>query len=174
MLNGFGNIGSTSGGYYSPVPYFITKEPTVVKNITVPKGTTLQYILSPFAEGQQDIMLKENNIDAINLPEGKTIDWGGIPVTKFNATGDFIDGSNTKGFSISIDFNQLKNKTTFTELCQSCNERLSVLIKNKNDWSFNIENISDIYSCGPYQRSYKNNKKQQQFLDKLNNELKKY
>ncbi len=173
ILSGFGNIGNTSGGYHSSQPYYITTEPTVVKNITVPKGSIIEYYLSPFAEGRQNKMLEEKDISSIELLNGKTIDWGGILVTGFKATGDFIDGSNTKGFAVSISSNQLNNtkKTKFAELCQSCNNSLSLLVKFKSDWSFNINNISDIDDCGRFQRYYKDDKEQQQFLNKLYIEL---
>ena len=81
-----------------------------------------------------------------------------------------------QGYSVYADFNQSKDnrKTKFSELWQSCNNDLGVLIENTQDWSFNTKNIRDISDCGVnFQRYFKENKEQQQFLDELYKELKK-
>ena len=78
------------------------------------------------------------------------------------------------GFSVYADFKQLSNdkKTKFSELWQNCNEDLGIKVKNIDDWSFNKNNILDIESCGVnYQRYFKENAKQQKFLDNMYSEL---
>ena len=121
-------MGSPTGGCGPDYPYFITTEPTTVKYILVPKGTKLTYEEQFLKEGQQDEIMNENKLTDIELPEGKVIEWGGVPVhmiVKFC-------NSEMKGYSVYADFNQLKinKKTKFSELWQECNEELGVLVKN--------------------------------------------
>jgi len=172
ILKGLSGMGSPTGGRGPNYPYFITTEPTTIKKIVVPKGTKLTYEEQFFKEGQQDEIMNENKLTNVELPEGKTIDWGGIPVymiIKFY-------NPEMQGYSVYADFSQLKNdkKTKFSELWQNCNNDLGVLIKNTDDWTFNSKNIRDISDCGVnYQRYFKEDKKQQQLLDELYSELKK-
>ena len=151
-------------------PYFEVTEPLVVKHLVVPKGSKLIYEEHFFKEGKQDKIMNEKNLKTIELPIGETIDWGGVPVTSISKY------FNTKmhGYSVIADFNELSDskKTKFSELWQSCNDELGIDVKNTDDWSFNTENISDIQSCSvSYQRYFKEDAKQQQFLDELYAEL---
>jgi len=57
---------------------------------------------------------------------------------------------------------------------QSCGGELDVLVKNTDDWTFETKNISDISDCSvTYQRFFKDDMQQQNFLDKLLKEIKK-
>lgn len=169
---GLGSMGNPTGGRGPDYPYFITTEPITVKKIALPKGTKLTYEEQFFKKGQQDKLLNENKLTKIELPEGETIDWGGVPV--FMIVKFF--NPEMQGYSVYADFNQLNDgkKTKFSQLWQSCNNDLGVLIENTGDWTFNIKNIRNISDCGVnYQRYFKEDKEQQQLLDELYNELKK-
>lgn len=72
------------------------------------------------------------------------------------------------------DFKKLDaaKRTRFSQLWQSCDDDLGISIKDRRDWSFNKANIADVQSCsGLYQRYFKNDKEQQQFLDLMYHEL---
>lgn len=172
ILNELRYMGSPTGRMGPNYPYFITIEPTIVKNITVPKGTKLTYKKHFLKEGKQNKIMRESKLTSIKLPEGKTIDWGGVPI---NMLVKFFN-SEMQGYTIYADFNQLKDdkKTKFSKLWQSSNNQLGVLVENPADWTFNPNNIIDISSCGVNnQRYFKEDKKQQQFLDELFSELQK-
>lgn len=171
FLGALSGMGNPTGGGGPDYPYFITTESTTVKKILVPKGTKLSYEEQFWKEGQQDKIMSEKELIYIELPEGQTVDWGGVPVYMFVK----FANPEMQGFSVYGDFNQLSNdkKTKFSELWQSCQSDLGVLVKNTGDWTFSAENIVDITSCGVnYQRYFKDNLKQQQFLDTLYSELK--
>ena len=170
VLLGLSGMGSPTGGRGPNYPYFITLEPTTIKNILVPKGTKLTYEEQFFKEGQQDKIMNEEKLTSIELPEGKTIDWGNVPV--FMILKFF--NSEMRGYTVYADFNQLSNdkKTKFSELWQSSGNELGIDVKNIGDWSFNKQNITDVESCGVNnQRYFKEDKSQQQFLDSLMKEL---
>jgi hypothetical protein len=153
-------------------PYFITTEPLIIKNILLPIGTKIIYQKGYFWQrGQQRKPREEKDIFEINLLEGTTIDWGGIPVTSF--TKFYNDRMN--GFSVYPDFEKLDTarQTGFSRLWQSCSEDLGISVNNLDDWSFNKQNILDIESCGMTQRYFKEDLEQQAFLDSLFIELKK-
>ncbi len=123
-----------------------------------------------FKEGKQDKILNEEKLNTIEFPIGETIDWAGVPITSI------VKYYNTKmhGYSVYADFNQLSDtkKTKFSKLWQSCNDNLGIDVKNMDDWSFNTNNISDIQSCSvSYQRYFKEDAKQQRFLDSIYTEL---
>ncbi len=162
---------SPTGGNRSPnYPYFITTSPLVVKKILVPKGTKLTYTEQFSKEGQQNKIMGEEKLEAINFPTGETIDWGGVPVTSIHK----FFNSEMRGFTVNADFSQTKNdkKTKFFELWQGCSNNLGIAVKNIDDWSFNNKNISDVESCSVlYQRYFKKDAKQQNFLDSLFAEL---
>ena len=165
-------MGNPTGGRGPDYPYFITTGSITVKKIVVPKGTKLTYEEQFFKEGQQDGPMNENKLTKIELPEGEIMDWAGVPVFML------IKFANPEmpGYSVYADFSKIKDdkKTKFSELWQSCNNDLGVLIENTEDWSFNTKNIRDVSDCGVnYQRYFKENKEQQQLLDELYNELKK-
>ena len=172
LLDGLSGMGSPTGGRAPDYPYFVTTELVTVKKIVLPKGTKLTYEEQLFREGQQDRIMNERKLTSIELPKGKTIDWGGIPVhmiTKF-FNPEMI------GFSVYADFNQLSDEkiTNFSEMWQSCGGDLGVLVKNPDDWTFDTKNIVDISDCSVnYQRYFKEDAQQQGFLDKLYSELKK-
>mgnify|MGYP003452130272 FL=1 len=170
VLLGLSGMGSPTGGRGPNYPYFITLEPTTIKNILVPKGTKLTYEEQFFKEGQQDKIMNEEKLTSIELPEGKTIDWGNVPV--FMILKFF--NSEMRGYTVYVYFNQLSNdkKTKFSELWQSSDNELGIDVKNIGDWSFNKQNITDVESCGVNnQRYFKEDKSQQQFLDSLMKEL---
>ncbi|SKB91650.1 hypothetical protein SAMN05660841_03070 [Sphingobacterium nematocida] len=168
--------GSPTGGRGPNYPYFITNEPTIVKKIVVPKGTKLTYEEHFFKAGQQIKIMNEKKLTGIELPEGKTIDWGGVPVfmiIKFYNPG-------MQGYSLYPDFNQLNNnkKTKFSKLWEGagCIDALGITVKNTDDWSFNINNITKVSDCGVNSLYYiddEKRKKQEQLPDELYKELKK-
>ena len=165
-----GSMNPTGGNSRPDYPYFVTTKPLVVKKIPVPVGATLVYEESWFKKGKQDKMLSESKLTAINLPEGETILWGGVPVTRI---AQFFN-SEMRGFNVSADFSKLTKaqQNRFTEMWQSCDDNLGIAIKNRDDWSFNLDNIVDVQSCSVlYQRYFKNNKEQQRFLDEMHREL---
>lgn len=172
FLSALSGMGNPTGGRGPDYPYFITTESTTVKKIVVPKGTKLSYEEQFLKEGQQNKLMNEKELIYIELPEGQTIDWGGVPVYMF------VKFANTEmpGFSVYGDFDKLGDdkKTKFSELWQSCQSDLGVLVKNTNDWTFSPENITDIASCSVnYQRYFKDDRRQQHFLDSMYSELKK-
>ncbi len=172
LISCLGNMNPTGGNSTPNYPYFITKEPLIVKKILVPKGTKLVYEESFFKEGEQEKIMSEKSLKEIVLPIGKTLDWGGVPITMIEK----FFNSEMRGFSVYADFNKLSDnkKTKFSELWQSCESEIGITVKNIDDWSFNTENISDVESCsGLYQRYFKDNKEMNDFLDKTYNELKK-
>lgn len=172
ILDGLSSMGNPNGNSAPDYPYFITTEPVTVKKIVLPKGTKLTYEEQFFREGQQDKILNEKKLTDIELPKGKTIDWGGVPVYMISK----FFNSEMKGYSLYADFGQLRDdkKSKFSEMWQSCGGELGVLVKNTDDWTFNTKNITDISDCSvTYQRFFKEDLHQQSFLDKLLNEIKK-
>lgn len=152
-------------------PYFVTSDPIIVKKISLPKGTKITYKKPYFwKKSEQGKLLDEKDITQIRFQEGVTIDWGGVPITsivKFN-------NAEMKGFSVSADFDKLDEsiKTQFSISWLSCNKKLGIAVENTDDWSFNKTNILDVQSCGVnYQRHFKEDEKQQLFLDDLYREL---
>ena len=49
-----GSMNPTGGNGRPDYPYYITTQPIIVKNNTVPNGTTLEYEQQHFKSGQQD------------------------------------------------------------------------------------------------------------------------
>lgn len=167
-----GNMNPTGGNSAPNYPYYITTEPLIVKKIAVPKGTKLVYEERIFLEGKQDKMMSEQRLTSIEIPLGQTINWGGVPVTSI----DKFFNSEMRGFTVNADFSKLSDdkKTKFSELWQSCSDGLGITIKNTDDWSFNKNNIADVESCSVnYQRYFKDNAEQQNFLDQMLAELRK-
>ena len=171
LLNGLSTVGNPNGNSAPDHPYFVTNEIVTVKNIVLPKGTKLTYEEHFFREGQQDNILNEKKLTAIELPKGKTIDWGGVPVyliiKHFN--------SEMKGYSVYADFGQLRDdkRSRFLEMWESCGGELGVLVTNTDDWTFNSKNIKDVLDCSvAYQRFFREDLQQQRFLDNLLKEIK--
>ncbi|EDM35952.1 hypothetical protein PBAL39_23132 [Pedobacter sp. BAL39] len=165
-----GNMNPTGGNSAPNYPYFITTTPLVVKKIAVPVGTKLVYEKQLFKKGKQDKIMNERKLTTIDLPQGETLDWGGVPITSITK----FFNSEMRGFTVSADFEKLSGdkKTKFSELWQSCSENLGIAVKHTDDWSFNTKNISDVQSCSVlYQRYFKDNASQQAFLDNLYKEL---
>lgn len=165
-----GNMNPTGGNSVPNYPYFITTTPMVVKKIAIPVGTKLVYEEQFFKTGEQDKMLSESKLTDIKFPEGFTMVWGGVPVTSIER----FFNTEMHGFSVYGDFEKLSDaeKTKFSELWRSCSDDLGVLVLNLDDWSFNKNNISDISSCSVnYQRYFKENAEQQQFLNLLFSEM---
>lgn len=152
-------------------PYFITTTPIVVNGILLPKKTKITYKKRhSWVKYEQKKPLKNKDITQISLDAGVTIEWGGVPITKI------IKFFNPEmiGYTVYADFNSLnKNKETkFSNLWKSCDNSLGIAIKNPDDWSFDKNNILDVESCSVvYQRYFKEDTKQQLFLDKLYREL---
>lgn len=175
FLKGISAIGSPTGGKAPDYPYFMTTGPTVVKKIRIPKGTKLTYEEHFFKEGQQNKIMNEKKLTGIELPEGKTIDWGGVPVYKIIK----FFNPEMQGFSVYADFNKLNNdkKTGFSNLWEGCSEELGITVKNPFDWSFNSSNITKVDYCGMNDMLYfeedEERIKQQQLPGKLYHELKK-
>lgn len=165
-----GNMNPTGGNSTPDYPYFITTAPLVVKKIPVPIGTRLVYKEDFWKKGEQKKMLSENQLTDIRLPEGKTINWGGIPVTWIS---QFFN-SEMRGYSVYADFSKIDSNQTsrFIEMWQSCADNIGITIKNTDDWSFNPDNIVDVESCSVnYQRYFKDDKRQQDFLDEMYAEM---
>jgi hypothetical protein len=155
-------------------PFFITTQPIIVKNISLPEGTKIIYEKQYFWEKyEQKKLLNEKDIFEISFKE--VIYWGGVPITKI------LQFYNPKmiGFSVYPDFDKLnKNKETqFSNLWLNCNSdyasnsKLGITVKDINDWSFNKKNILDIEGVGPNNRYFKEDKNQQKYLDELLSEL---
>lgn len=165
-----GSMNPTGGNSSPDYPYFITNEALVVKKILVPKGTKLLYEEQFFKKGEQDQLMSENKLETIEFPVGETMDWGGVPVTSITK----FFNSEMRGFTVYADFNKLRNdkKTKFSELWQSCSDDLGITVKNIDDWSFNTKNIANVESCSvSYQRYFKEDSTQQNFLDNMYAEL---
>ena len=165
-----GNMNPTGGNSTPDYPYFTTTAPLVIKKISVPIGTRLVYKEDFWKKGEQKKMLSENQLTDIRLPEGKTINWGGIPVTWIS---QFFN-SEMRGYSVYADFSKIDSNQTsrFIEMWQSCADNIGITIKNTDDWSFNPDNIVDVESCSVnYQRYFKDDKRQQDFLDEMYTEM---
>ncbi len=161
-----GNMNPTGGNSVPNYPYFITTEPVVVKKITVPKGTKLVYEERMFLEGKQDKMMSEQRLIEIEFPAGQTINWGGVPITSINK----FFNSEMRGYTVYAKFDELSEnkKTKFSELWQNCSNDLGITIKNTDDWSFNKQNIADVNDCSVlYQRYFKDDEKQQAYLNEI-------
>lgn len=176
ILGALSGMGNPTGGRGPDYPYFITTEPTIVKKIVVPKGTKLTYEEHFFREGQQDKIMSESKLTDIELPEGKTMDWGGVPITMISK----FFNPEMRGFSISANFDKLSDskKTTFSKLWENagCIDALGVMVKNIDDWSFNIANITAVNDCGVnglYYIDDDERKKKEQLPDELYKALKK-
>lgn len=166
LMNGCLPSLSLNGSPPPDYPYYITKKPTVVKKILVPAGTKLVYQQQFSKEGEQNEQLDESTLTDIKLQDSVTINWAGVPVTWISK----FFNTEMRGFSVYADFSKLSDdrKSKFSEMWQSCNDDLGILVKDLDDWSFNPKNITDVSSCSvKYQRYFKDDKRQQQFLDTL-------
>ena len=126
VLGELSGMGNPNGSRAPDYPYFITTEPLTVRNLSLPKGTKLTYEESFFKEGQQKRMVNEKNLTTIELPKGKPIIWGGVPVYMFLK----FYNPEMKGYAVSADFEKMpKNqRTKFSEIWQRCGNELGVLI----------------------------------------------
>ena len=78
------------------------------------------------------------------------------------------------GYSVYADFESLPEdkKTKFSLMWEGCDADLGITVKNAKDWSFNKKNILHVESCSVlYQRYFKNNYEQQNFLNTMYAEL---
>lgn len=145
--------------------YFQSTEPTVVKGISVPIGAKIVYGNS-HRKGSLGRPMSEDKITALEFPAGKPLRWGGVPVTSIRK----FYNTDMRGFTVEADFDRPAsgNMNRFAQLWRSSgSDDLGVDIINPADWSFNPRNISDVESCGSYQRYFKDDAKQQRFLDAL-------
>ena len=166
VLGCVGNMNPTGGNSTPDYPYFETSKPLLVKKIMVPAGTVLTYEEQFFKSGEQKELLSEKDITGIKLPEGKVLNWGGVPVTSI----DKFFNSEMRGFTVNADFSLLpeNKKTKFSKLWESCDTGLGITIKDTDDWSFNPKNIADVESCSVlYQRYFKDDPEQQNFLNEM-------
>lgn len=176
FVNQLSHLGSSTGGRAPDYPYYITTGPTTVKKIVVPKGTKLTYEEHFFKAGQQTKIMNEKKLTGIELPEGETLDWAGVPVfmiIKFY-------NPEMQGYSVYPDFKKLSNdkKTKFSKLWEGagCIDALGITVKNADDWSFNSNNITRVDDCGVNSLYYidsEKRKKQKQLPGELYKELKK-
>lgn len=167
-----GNMNPTGGNSRPDYPYYISTQPMIVKKIAIPIGTRLEYEEQYFKSGQQDSSLNEKKLISIYFPEGQSMNWAGVPIGYINK----YFNSEMKGFSVDARFDQLPSnkQTRFSQLWQECSDDLGISVKNTDDWSFNLNNISDIDSCSVnYQRYFKDNLQQQHYLDQLYQEMQK-
>lgn len=165
-----GNMNPTGGNSSPNYPYYVTTEAIVVKKIAVPIGTTLTYDEHFFKSGEQNKMMPERQLITIDFPEGQPMDWGGVPVTMIHQ----FYNTEMRGYSVYADFEQLSadKRTRFSQLWESCSEDLGITIKNRDDWSFNVDNIANVESCSViYQRYFEDDAEQQDFLDDMLAEL---
>lgn len=176
VVNQLSHLGSPTAGRAPDYPYFITNEPTTVKKIVVPKGTKLTYEEHFFKEGQQTKIMNEKKLTGIELPEGKTIDWGGVLVFMIVQ----FYNPEMQGYSVYPDFKKLSDykKTKFSKLWEGagCIDALGITVKNAGDWSFNSNNITKVGDCGVnglYYIDDERRKKQEQLPVELYKELKK-
>lgn len=166
------NMNPTGGNSTPNYPFYITTKPELVKHILVPVGTKLTYEKILFKKGEQNRMMSERKLKTIELPNGTTINWAGVPVYRI----DKFFNTAMSGYSVYADFNKLKNgnKNKFTDMWNECSDDLGITVKNTDDWSFNLSNISNIESCSViYQRYFKDDADIQNHLDSMYVELKK-
>ncbi len=171
IFSGVGGMGSPNGSRGPDYPYFVTTVPITVKKVLVPIGTKLTFEEQFSKEGEQDKIMSIDKLTGIELPEGKTLEWGGVPVYMISK----FFNTEMQGYSVYANLDSLTDdkKTKFSALWQTCSNELGVLIKNTDDWSFNPKNVSDLSDCGvTNQRFFKEDKEQQQFLDELLSALK--
>ncbi|MBJ8444017.1 hypothetical protein [Acinetobacter bereziniae] len=173
LLSGcIGNMNPAGGNGRPNYPYFITTQPMIIKKINVPAGTILTYEKQSFKTGKQNQLMNENKLQSILMPSGQNIIWGGVPVSMIEK----FFNSQMRGYSVHAEFEKLSPSQSmrFSKLWKSCSDHLGITIKNNNDWSFNLNNIADVENCSVlYQRYFKHDTEQQQFLDQLYRELKK-
>ena len=153
-------------------PYFITTHPLLIKKVQLPAGSTLTYEKQGFKTGRQSQLMNESKLKGISLPSGQTIIWAGVPISTINK----FSNSEMRGFSLNAEFKQLapNQNSGFSKQWQRCGDDLGIGIKNKEDWSFNLNNIVDVESCSVlYQRHFQDNAEQQRFLNQLYAELRK-
>lgn len=150
-------------------PYFIINNSITIKGITIPTGTRLEYEKSFFRKKEQSSLQNEKYLTGIELPEGETISWGGVPVNRIYK----FFNTEMSGYTVFPDFETKPYKeTAFYAKWKEEGCRLGITVKNRDDWSFNKANITDVESCSVnYQRYFKDDKKQQDFLDKMHSSL---
>ena len=171
LIGCVGSMNPTGGNSRPDYPYFITTTPLTIKHIDVPIGTHLVYGDQKYKKGKQNQIMSEKKLTQIIFPEDANMTWGGVPITSIS---QFFNSAMT-GYTVNADFSKLDSsaQTRFYKLWQSCDEGLGISIKDRSDWSFNKNNIVDVESCSVlYQRYFKNNEEQQEFLDRLYHELK--
>ena len=160
-----------TGGNSAPdYPYYITTEPMIVKKLAIPAGTKLVYEEQFMKSGRQHNILSESKLNDIEFENGITVEWGGVPITRINK----FFNSEMRGFTVYADFEKLEEgkKSRFAKIWQSCSNDIGVMVRNIDDWSFNTKNISDVDDCSVlYQRYFKDNREQQDFLDNMYKEL---
>jgi hypothetical protein len=165
-----GNMNPTGNNRAPKYPFYVTQTPITVKAIAVPVGTKLSYEESWNKSGPQNEPMSENKLIQIEFPKDKPILWGGMP------TGMLIKYFNSEMRGMSVypaeDSPIKAANTPFIRLWSQCRSNLGVNLRDTSDWSFNKANIQDIDSCSVvFQRYFKNDKTQQDFLDRMYREL---
>lgn len=146
--------------------------PTQVRHLIVPAQSKLTYkLLNAKQIDQQTQALDEKDLTEIDIAANTTIIWGGMPVTTFL---QFFN-SEIKGFTAYrvVDATPVMNHE-FAQLWKSCDDRLDVLLKDPNDWSFNPRKM-EIRGCGvniqkrsEYNEHWPNQDQADAFLIKIN------
>ncbi|WP_299438530.1 hypothetical protein [uncultured Aquimarina sp.] len=146
-------------------PYFITTETITIKEVVIPEGTTLAYEKHLLKKGEQSSIMNEKHLTGFELAEGKTIDWGGVPITAIHK----FFNEEMSGYTVYADFELASaNETTFYKKWKEEACDLGITVKNRDNWSFDTSNILDVESCSVlYQRYFEDDKKQQDFLDTM-------
>ncbi len=132
-------------------PYFYTTTTTHVRHLIVHSQSKLTYKLMDSKQiDQQHKALDERNLTEIELAPNTAMIWGGTAINN-----------------------------EFAQLWKSCDDRLDVLLKDPNDWSFNPKNM-EITGCGvniqkrsQYNDHWPNQDKADAFLIKINQALQK-
>jgi len=146
-------------------PYFITTEQITIKGVVIPEGTKLKYEKHFLKKGEQGSIMNEKYLTGFELPKNKTLNWGGVPITAIHK----FYNEDMSGYSVYANFEVAPgSKTIFYEKWKAEGCDLGITVKNRDNWSFDTSNILDVESCSVlYQRYFKDDKKQQDFLDAM-------
>ncbi|WP_299256305.1 hypothetical protein [uncultured Aquimarina sp.] len=146
-------------------PYFITTEPITIKEIAIPEGTKLNFEKHFLKKGEQGSIMNEKYLTGFELSGGRTINWGGVPITTIYK----FFNKDMSGYSVYADFEVApNNETAFYKKWKEEGCSLDITVKNRDNWSFDTSNILDVEGCSVlYQRYFKDDKKQQDFLDAM-------
>ena len=107
-LSGAGSSGQHYGA--NSDPFFVTTQPLIVKNVSLPAGTKLTYWLpsgsynhGKHKSGAQEKMLNDEFLNGFDLPAGQTMIWGGVPIVSIQ---NFFNDEK-RGFSVTPEMTKL-------------------------------------------------------------------